>query len=96
VLIADNALKYYTESSVDSIKVLVVYMNGSSKSLCITIVFVSFQILVSYWLSNGYTFVPTEDYWIYNHLIGEQNLPGITNFIHNLSENGTYLYIVQT
>ena len=70
--------------------------NALKYYMCITIVFVSFQILVSYWLSNGYTFVPTEDYWIYNHLIGEQNLPGITNFIHNLSENGTYVYIVQT
>ncbi|XP_052106368.1 protein dispatched homolog 1-like [Mytilus californianus] len=49
-----------------------------------------FEILVSYWLSNGYTHIPTEDFLTYHRLIGETTIPGVTQHFNRSSFIGTY------
>ncbi|XP_076099747.1 protein dispatched homolog 1-like [Mytilus galloprovincialis] len=49
-----------------------------------------FEILVSYWLSNGYTHTLTEDFLTYHRLIGEMTIPGVTQCFNRSSYIGTY------
>ncbi|XP_071162133.1 protein dispatched homolog 1-like [Mytilus edulis] len=41
------------------------------------------EILISYWLTNGYTAIPTNDFWLYNPLIGEKKVSGVTRVYNN-------------
>ncbi|XP_063427252.1 protein dispatched homolog 1-like [Mytilus trossulus] len=49
-----------------------------------------FEILVSYWLTNGYTHTLTEDFLTYHRLIGEMTIPGVTQQFNRSSYIGTY------
>ena len=57
------------------------------------ILFVFFQILMSYWLTNGYTLQATPDYFKFNELVGEEKIAGVTEYAY-YSYSGVDLIII--
>ena len=37
--------------------------------------------MISYWLSDGYQATSTADYWMYDRLIGEEKISGVTKIV---------------
>lgn len=48
-----------------------------------------FQVLISYWLTDGYELNPTKDYFKYNELFAERRVSGVTNDAY-YTDSGTF------